>query len=91
VGCLIALLGLITPRVVMVVLWLFTNYLGRAFETFIWPLLGFIFLPTATLAYAVAQNEFNGLRGLGLLLFVLGVLIDFGLLGGGARSRRRAL
>ena len=89
-GCLIALLGLITPRVVMVVLWLFTNYLSRAFETFIWPLLGFIFLPTTTLAYAVAQNEFRGLRGIGLVIFVLGILIDFGLLGGGAKSRRRA-
>lgn len=89
-GCLIALLGLITPRVVMVVLWLFTNYLSRAFETFIWPLLGFFFLPTTTLAYAVAQNSFNGLRGIGLVIFVLGILIDFGLLGGGARSRRRA-
>lgn len=89
-GCLIALLGLITPRVVMVVLWLFTNYLSRAFETFIWPLLGFIFLPTTTLAYAVAQNEFRGLRGVGLVIFVLGILIDFGLLGGGAKSRRRA-
>jgi hypothetical protein len=88
-GCLLALLGLMTPRVVMVLLWVFTNYLSRAFDTFIWPLVGFIFLPTTTLAYAVAQNSFNGLRGFGLLLFVLGVLIDFGLLGGGARSRRR--
>lgn len=88
-GCLIALFGLITPRVVMVLLWLFTNYLSRAFESFIWPLLGFIFLPTTTLAYAVAQNSFKGLRGVGLLIFVLGILIDFGLLGGGARSRRR--
>jgi hypothetical protein len=89
-GCLIALLGLITPRVVMVLLWLFTNYLSRAFDTFIWPLLGFIFLPTTTLAYAVAKNSFNGLRGIGLVIFVLGILLDFGLLGGGARSRRRA-
>jgi hypothetical protein len=89
-GCLIALLGLITPRVVMVVLWLFTNYLSRAFDTFIWPLLGFIFLPTTTLAYAVAQNSFDGLRGIGLVLFVLAILVDLGLLGGGARSRRRS-
>jgi hypothetical protein len=89
-GCLIALLGLLTPRVVMVLLWLFTNYLSRAFDTFIWPLLGFIFLPTTTLAYAVAQNSFDGLKGFGLVIFVLGVLIDFGLLGGGARSRRLA-
>jgi hypothetical protein len=89
-GCLIALLGLITPRVVMVVLWLFTNYLSRAFDSFIWPLLGFFFLPTTTLAYAVAKNSFDGLRGIGLVIFVAGVLLDFGLLGGGAKSRRRA-
>jgi hypothetical protein len=88
-GCLLALVGLITPRVVMVLLWVFTNYLSRAFDTFIWPLLGFFFLPTTTLAYAVAQNSFDGLRGVGLVLFILGVLIDFGMLGGGARSRRR--
>jgi hypothetical protein len=89
-GCFIALLGLITPRVVMVVLWLFTNYLSRAFDTFIWPLLGFIFLPTTTLAYAVAENSFDGLRGIGLVLFVLAIIVDLGLLGGGARSRRRS-
>jgi hypothetical protein len=88
-GCLLGLLGLITPRFIMVVLWIFTNYLDRAFHTWLWPTLGFFFLPTATLAYAVAQNSLDGLRGLGLVLFVVGLLIDFGLLGGGARSRRR--
>lgn len=87
-GCLLVLLGLLTPRVVMILLWLFTNYLEAAFHTFFWPLLGFIFLPTTTLAYAVAQNSFRGLRGVGLAIFVLGVLLDFGLIGGGARRRR---
>ena len=55
-GCLLGLLGLITPRVVLVLLWVFTNYLSRAFHTFVWPFLGFIFLPTTTLAYAVAHE-----------------------------------
>jgi hypothetical protein len=87
-GCLLAILGLITPRLVMVVLWLFSDYLSRAFETFLWPFLGFLFLPTTTLAYAVAQNSFDGIRGVGLAILIAGVLIDFGLLGGGARSRR---
>jgi len=90
VGCLIALLGLITPRFIMVMLWLFTNYLNRAFDSFFWPFLGFIFLPTTTLAYAVAQNSFDGIRGFGLFLLILGVLIDFGVIGGGAWWRRRA-
>lgn len=87
-GCLLAVLGLLTPRVIMVLLWLFTDYLSRAFGTFLWPLLGFIVLPTTTLAYAVAQNSFDGLRGFGLLLVAVALVIDLGLLGGGAKSRR---
>jgi hypothetical protein len=87
-GCLIALLGLITPRFVLVMLWLFTNYLNRAFDSFILPFLGFLFLPTTTLAYAVAQNAFNGLRGFGLVLLILGILIDLGVIGSGAWWRR---
>lgn len=85
-----AILGLITPRVIIVVLWIFTSYLGRAFESVIWPVLGFFFLPTTTLMYAVAENSFDGLRGWGLFIFVLGVLADFGIIGGGARAGRRA-
>jgi hypothetical protein len=88
VGCLLALFALVTPRFVIVVLWLFTSYLARAFESFIWPFIGFLFLPTTTLAYAVAQNELDGVRGWGLVLVILGVLIDLGLLGRGARARR---
>lgn len=88
-GCLIALLGLITPRVVLAVLWLFTNYLDRAFGSYFWPLLGFFFLPTTTIAYALAENEFDGVRGWGLAIVILGVAIDLGLLGGGAKGRRR--
>ena len=87
-GCLLALVGLITPRFVTVLLWLFTDYLSRAFHTFLWPLLGFFFLPTTTLAYAVAKNSLGGIKGWGLVVLVLGVLIDFGLLGGGARGQR---
>ena len=87
VCCILVLLALVGPRLVLVLLWLFTNYLGRAFETFLWPLLGFVFLPWTTIAYAIAQNELGGLSGLGLIVVVLGLLADIGVLGGGARSR----
>jgi hypothetical protein len=88
VGCLLAILAMITPRFVLVVLWLFSDYLARAYDSFIWPLLGFFFLPATTITYAIAENEFDGVRGWGLVLVILGVLVDLGLLGGGARSRR---
>ncbi len=87
-GCLLAILALITPRFVLVILWLFTNYLARAYDSFIWPLLGFFFLPATTITYAIAENELDGVRGWGLVLIILGVLVDLGMLGGGARSRR---
>ena len=67
-GCLVGLLVLATPRLVMVVLWIFTDYLSRAYDTWILPLIGFFVLPTTTLAYAVAVNQTNGLRGWSLLL-----------------------
>jgi hypothetical protein len=87
-GCLLAILGLITPRLILIVLWIFTGYVGRAIDSALWSVLGFIFLPTTTLMYAVAQNSFDGLEGWGLVVFVLGILFDFGVLGGGARFGR---
>ena len=88
-GCLLALLVLAIPRTVMVVLWLFSDYLATAYGTWVWPLLGFFFLPTTTLAYAVAQNRYDGVRGIGLVLVVLGVLLDLGALGGGRGLGKR--
>lgn len=90
-GCLLVILGLITPRVVLFILWVLTDYLSRAYGTWFWPTLGFFFMPTTTLGYAIAQNAFHGVRGWGLLLVVLGVLFDLGFLGSGARNRRRRL
>jgi len=90
VCCVLILLGLFTPRIVLFILWLFTNYLSRAYDGFVLPLLGFLFLPATTLAYAIAQNELGGVNGLGLIVVLIGLAIDVGLLGGGARQRRSA-
>lgn len=35
------------------------------------------------MAYAAAVNAFDGVKGWGLVVLVLGVMVDFGLLGGG--------
>ena len=90
-GCLVVVLGLLTPRFVLAVLWLFSDYLNRAFESGWWPLLGFFFLPTTTIGYAIAQNAYStpdgGLEAMGIIVIVLGVLIDFGVIGGGAKGR----
>lgn len=87
--CLLVAVGFFIPRLTLFFLWALTTYIGRAYQTSIVPLLGFFFLPYSTLAYAVAQNEFHGLKDFGLLIFVLGLLMDFGFFGGASRSRRR--
>jgi hypothetical protein len=82
-GCFGVTIGLVAPRFVMVLLWIFTHYLGRAYDSTIVPLLGFFFLPTTTLAYAVAQNETHGIKGWGALVLVIGIALDFGIWGNG--------
>jgi hypothetical protein len=93
VGCLFAVLALITPRFILIFLWLFTDYLNAALSSGWWGLLGFFFLPTTTIAYAVAQNEFTtvtgGIEAAGIIVIVLGVALDLGLLGGSGRGVMR--
>ena len=74
--------GLLTPRFIMVVLWLVGDYLSRAFDgSWLLPLLGFFLLPTTTLTYAIAENSMDGVRGLRLVLVILGALVDLGVVG----------
>jgi hypothetical protein len=87
--CLVLLIAIAVPRFVMVVMWLFSDYLSRAYGTWVWPLLGFFVAPTTTLAYAIARNSFDGLHGTGLVLVVIGAIVDLGLVGGGRGSVKR--
>jgi hypothetical protein len=59
-----------------------------AFQTWIWPLLGSLFLPWTTLVYVWRYQD--GIRGWEVALIVLAVLVDIGHVGGGARSRSRS-
>jgi hypothetical protein len=58
--CLFALLALLTPRLVIVLLWLFTRWFEGLFPSLLWPLLGFLFLPTTLLWYTAVQHWFAG-------------------------------
>jgi hypothetical protein len=93
VGCLLVVFALITPRVIMFVLWLFSDYLNQAFSSGWWGLLGFLFLPTTAIGYAVARNEFTapdgGIEAAGIILIVLGIVLDLGLLGSSGRGLGR--
>ena len=58
--CLLLLFALITPRLVIVVLWLFTSWFRGIFAISLWPVLGFIFLPTTLIWYTAVQHWFHG-------------------------------
>jgi hypothetical protein len=87
--CLVALLFLMFPRVALVLLWLFSNYLEHAYHGILLPLLGFLFLPLTTLVYAYMINNGVPTNGFNLVWLVLAVLIDLGAMGHGYRNRRR--
>ena len=86
--CLLLILVLAFPRIVLLLLFFLSNYLERAYHGLIVPLLGFLFLPLTTLAYAWMVNTRQPLEGVNLLILILAVVLDVGGLGGGEYHRR---
>ncbi len=81
--CLVALIALFTPRFAIVLVVIFSDYIGRAYDTNVIPFLGFLFMPLTTLAYALAINAHGGVEGIYLFLIIAAALADFGVIGGG--------
>ena len=86
--CLVLLLFVAFPRIALVLLWFTSNYLQRAYHGFLLPLLGFIFLPLTTLAYAWMINTRLPTTGTNLIILIVAVVVDLGGLGGGEYHRR---
>jgi hypothetical protein len=87
-SCLVGCLAFLTPRLVLVAMYL-NGYLASAYQTILWPLLGFVFMPLTTIAYAWVRNSHGPVEGGYFAVVLLAVLFDLGIIGGGARSRRR--
>lgn len=87
--CLVALGGLLFPRVALFLVWLFNqSFINDAYPNLAVPILGFIFLPLTTLAYAWTFTFEGGpSSGAGVIVIVIAVLIDIGSWGGGATRR----
>jgi hypothetical protein len=87
-GCFVFLLSMISARLALAVVWIFTNFVDRAFDSFIVPFLGLLFLPWTTLLYVLVWTPAHGVSAFGWLLVAVGFLADLGSLFGSDRQRR---
>ncbi len=88
--CIVALIALLFPRILIAVLWFFTNWFHGVFDSILWPVLGFLFLPVTTLWYSVVVHQYGGQwSSTNIVIMVIAVVIDMGSCGGGYRSRSR--
>lgn len=86
--CLLGLGALLFPRVILVLVWIFSDYMN-VISPWIWILLGLIFLPLTTLAYAWALHFGGGsITTGGIVAIVIAVLVDLGMFAGGGHSAR---
>jgi hypothetical protein len=89
-GCLVLLLGSAFPRIGVAIMWIFTNRVDLAFDGWLLPLAGLIFLPYTTFFYLLAYAPIGGVTGIGWFFVVLGFLFDLSsYLGSGRYGQRR--
>ncbi len=88
-GCLLVLIGGIFPRLAVFIIWVARpEKVDAAFDTWIWPLLGIIFLPFATLIYLILWRA-GGLDGWDWFWVAVAAFFDLAHWGTSAASRRQ--
>lgn len=88
-GCFVALAAFLSPRLAIFFVWVFDNdRMSAAFNSFWIALLGFIFLPWTTLAWAVAYAPVRGVTGFGWFLVGFAFVCDIMTHVGSAQARR---
>ncbi len=87
--CLFGCLALIAPRLLIILLAIFSDAMRDAYQTVIWPVLGFFFVPYTTLAYCWAMNVHGSIEGYWIAVIVFAALVDLGAMGGGGHEARR--
>jgi hypothetical protein len=90
--CLVGCIAVGFPRLACFLVWFFGHdYFSRAFGGWLWPLLGFFFLPLTTLAYAFGMNTLGAggeMPALGWVLVIVALAGDLGLWRGGAHGAK---
>lgn len=79
--CVLAALVLLTPRLAVALLWYFTHWFDGLFPSLLFPIVGFLFLPTTLLWYSAVHRWFGGAWTLWPVVgIVVAVAIDLGAL-----------
>ena len=86
-ACLFAIFAAAAPRLALLFLWLFTPMVTRAFDSFLLPILGIVFLPYTTIFYVLLIP--GGILGFEWFLLIFGFVIDIASYSGGLFSGRR--
>ena len=90
-GCLSALLPAFS-RMMLLMYWISRPVqMNLAFNTFILPCLGFMFLPFTTLMYVWLVQGIGGIQGIDWLWLILAVLLDVSSIAGAAAANRDRL
>ena len=88
--CLFTSLVLFGPRLGILIWWLLDPVRWNlAFQSFLWPLLGFLFLPWTTLMYVIVGV--NGLSWFDWVWLAIALMVDLGSYGGGAYGNRNRI
>ncbi len=87
-GCFAIALGAFFPRVAVLLLWIFTNWVTVAFKgEWLLPLIGVILLPYTTLTYVLLFTFLDGqVNGFAWFLVALAFVIDIAAWFGGAKG-----
>ena len=75
-GCLLAMAAAFAPRLVLIIMWIVGPRINAAFDTWIWPLLGLIFLPYTTIMFVLVWSPVTGVYGWDWVWIALGVWMD---------------
>ena len=87
-GCLFALIAVLSPRFALFLLWAFTNYVDRAFSGWFVPLLGLLFAPWTTLFYVMVYAPAGPIHVAGWIVVGIGVVMDISSWGHAAQNRK---
>jgi hypothetical protein len=88
--CLLLVLALAFPRVIIVLLWFFTNFFHGVYQGIVIPILGFLFLPLTLLVYTYETKTYGHMGAPQLIGLAIAVIIDLGLVGSHRMSSSRS-